>query len=623
MEENFIFTGLGHSTGKHLVTNKDIEEQIKNGTFEGFAEDKVKSSKKYHQYLEKNKNSSPLNYFAEYKMGFTTRNHVSPFPPTKNNLKKSETSLDLVVKAVQNAIDDAQIHPEDIDAWYVSTVSPHEQAPGIASTMKCFFVNFENQTTTTTLASGCSGFNLNLQRAIEYFKYNPKAKHIVVAHTETMSAFLTEKKSFIPFITFGDGAGAVVISRVNSDKKEGLYSIVNHQDMRMIDFVGVSKEGNLYMNDGIIKDRAVINIVKSSKEILELSNKTIDDIDIVIPHQTGNAILHDAASQLDIPFEKLYQETQYKHGNVSGATVLISLSELNQQKRLIPNMSILSASAGVGGKYGAFIYVVPEKITKVNTANNFKFDLQNNTALVTGCTGGLGYNVALSLAKRGCRLILQYNSNESKINELTKDLDVLNVDYYILKSDFSKIEDVKILIETIKNNYKNIDFIIHTSAVTGSLNKASEVSSKELEFVSQINQYAPIEITKKLKDRNINTVLYVGSVAEDSQFPGSSSYVSSKKGLHGFAASFSEEASAVGIRSIYYMLGILDGGMAKELDTKQQKIAMNSIGQEKLLSSIEVAERIVKSLYKPKVLNVRDSYENTLLVRRDGYDING
>ena len=108
---------------------------------------------------------------------------------------KSETTLDLAVAAIQDALGDSGVHPEDIDAWMISTVSPHEQAPGIASTVKCFFVKEENQKPAITLASGCTGFNLNLQKAVEFFNSNPDANHVVVAHTETMSSFLTRKRS--------------------------------------------------------------------------------------------------------------------------------------------------------------------------------------------------------------------------------------------------------------------------------------------------------------------------------------------------------------------------------------------------------------------------------------------
>lgn len=115
--------------------------------------------------------------------------------------------------------------------------------------------------------------------------------------------------------------------------------------------------------------------------------------------------------------------------------------------------------------------------------------------------------------------------------------------------------------------------------------------------------------------------MYVGSVAEDAQFSGSSSYVSSKRALHGFAASFAFEAASAGIRSLYYMPGLVDSGMVNVLNKKQIATSMQSIGQEKLVPAGEIAERIAQSLYIAKVPQVHDLYEGILLVRRDGYRI--
>ena len=275
--------------------------------------------------------------------------------------------MDLAVKAIELALNDAALSPEDIDLWMVSTASPHEQAPGLAATVKACFTSIENQTPTQSLTSGCSGFNLNLERAVEFLKCNSKAKHVVIAHTETMSSFLTEKNHFVPFVTFGDGAGAVILSKTETHKKEGLIVNENFQDLKMIDFVGVDAGNNLYMNDKKIKDRAVENIINTCKNILHKSKWNLNDVDIVIPHQTGNAILYPVAEELKIPKEKFHLEAQHKYGNVSGSTVLFGLSLLNNAGKLKENMKILSATAGVGGKYGGFSYIVPKRSKKEKT----------------------------------------------------------------------------------------------------------------------------------------------------------------------------------------------------------------------------------------------------------------
>jgi acetoacetyl-CoA reductase len=279
-------------------------------------------------------------------------------------------------------------------------------------------------------------------------------------------------------------------------------------------------------------------------------------------------------------------------------------------------MKVHTATAGLGGEFGAFTYIVPEN-SHVETprVNPFRGDI----ALVTGITGGLGFEVAKNLARKGADLILHYNSNEKKAKALVKELDQMNAGYELIKSDFSKPDDVKKMIGYLNQKYDRIDYIVHTAAITGSLNRASDVTDAEVRKVAQVNQLAPVMITKALIEKVKKAILYTGSVAEDAQFSGSSSYVSSKQGLHGFAASFAGEAHSLGIRSIYYMIGVMDGGMAELLTKDQIRKVMMSIGQKRLYSPEVTAERVVNSLIRPKIMNTYDTTEGVLLVRRDGY----
>ncbi|MBN2668591.1 MAG: SDR family NAD(P)-dependent oxidoreductase [Bacteroidales bacterium] len=608
---NYIFSGIGHAVGRYQITNEDIFEATQKGLLSGFDEQKVLSSKNYQQFSERHPGVSPFDYFAEYKMGFKYRNTVVPFPPKKKHFLRTENSTELAVRAINNAFNDANIDPKLIDAWFVSTVSPHEQAPGIAATIKTYFVDRNNLTPTFTLASGCSGFNLNLERALEYLKDHNSAKHVVVAHTETMSSFLTEKSKFVSFVTFGDGAGAVILSKVESEEKEGIVAIENFQDLHMIDFVGVDKSWNLYMGESVIKDRAIINLIKSTKSILEKTKWSVDEIDLLVPHQTGNAILIDVAKTLNLPKEKLYLEAQRQFGNVSGSTVLLSLSLLNQSGTLTEGKKILSATAGVGGKYGAFSYIVPKK-AKLNL--QIEGDLKGKNVLVVGASGGIGLSILEALKKREANIIFTYR-NENKAEEINSKFPSAE-GFELNLMDFNSIHH---FIESLKKAYTSIDHLIFTPGISGGLISGSEIQPEMYKQVHQINYQSLVSIYQNLFDSINSSVVWLGSAAEDAQFAGSSAYVSSKKALHGFVASASWEAFSKGLRMIYYMPGVVATGMTNELNPKQAFIAMQQINQAKILDVDTVAENIVKSLYLIKIEGVDDTFENILTVRRHGY----
>ncbi|UCH92146.1 MAG: SDR family NAD(P)-dependent oxidoreductase [Candidatus Aminicenantes bacterium] len=624
MAESYVFSGFGYAAGKHQITNEELEAAVKKGYLIGFTEARIKASPEYQELAAIHPGSSPFCYFVERKMGFKTRNHVVPFPASDEKIRHSENGIDLALTAIEHALSDSVIHPEKIDAWFVSSATPPQKAPGIAATLKCYFVTDTNQTPATTITSACVGFNINLQRAIEYFKCHPQATHIIIAHADTLSHLLTRRINFINYVTFADAASAVVLSRVPTGRKQGVLSVLNYEDPYMIDHLGADEDWNLYMTPQIVKIRATKDIVKATREVLKKSHWEINDIDILAPHQTGNAILHPSAEILGIPREKLFQDVQVNYGNISGASIPFCLSLLKEQGQLKEGKKIVCPTAGLGGEYGAFSYLVPQQ-TRANTWTNkgidWSKDLAGKSTFITGSTGSLGLEIVKALAKRGSQLILHCNSDEETIKKLVPQLEEMRADFKIYQANFAEKQDVKDLVKQLEQDYDTIDYLVHTTVIIDGINRVSDASEHVLKEVARVNQFSLVELTKRLKDKISGVILYVGSAAEEAPLPESSSLVSAQKGLHGFAAAFSPEAYSAGIKSIYYMPGIIEPGMANIRDESEIKAAMISINQQKIIDPREIAERIVKSLYLSKIKNVRDCYENMLLVRKDGYYI--
>ncbi len=614
MHVNYIFSGYGFVTGKYKVTNNDIDKAIDAGFFTGLDKKRIENSEKYQELLKKFSNATAFDYMAEHMMGFRKRYHVVPFPPRAKNYDTAQTSLDLLVEAIKQALDNSGVHADDIATWIISTATPHEMAPGIAETAKCYFTKIDNRTPTVTTTSACVGFNINVERAVNYLKTHSNANHIVVAHTEVMSSLLLEDKDFVPFTTFGDGAAAVVISRVKSDKKEGIIDVVNYEDLAMVDFLGSDRSGNLIMEPRRVKARAVPNIATAATELLEKAKWDKDDINIFIPHQTGNAIVHEAAEKLQMPLKKVFQDIQLDYGNLSGASIPASMAYLDKKGKLKPQMKIITSVTGLGGELGGFSYIVPH-FEKFKPKTN---DLKDKTALVTGCTGGLGGEISKQLAAKGCRVFLHYNSNKKKAEKLLAALDNQELNHKTIKADFSQYAEVESLAQTIIKETRELNYLVHTVAATGSLNKASEITNDEMRFVDKVNYTNPAKLTELLTDYLTETVMFTGSIAQDAQFSGSSAYVASKRGLFGFAAGYARN-NYPKLKCIYYIPGIIDGGMTEVLNSTQINASMLAVGQEKLIPLKEIANRMVRSLYIPKVTKVRSHYNGVLVVRKDGY----
>lgn len=613
MVSSYIFSGFGHSAGKYSITNDYIADALRKDFLSGFDENRMSKSENYLKYKETHPEISPFDYFVREKMGFVLRKHVTPFPPTRKKLYYADTSVELGVEAVKMALKNANISPKEISAWFVSTVSPHQKAPGIAALIKSHFVDYQNFSPTFTITSGCSGFNINLERALEYFEIHSEVKHLLVGHTETMSNFLTQRVKFVPFVTFADGAAFVVLSRIQTEKKQGIIAINNFQDPQMIDYVGVDSNRNLYMSDSLIKDRAIENIPKAAEKALTQSGWKSSEVDLCVPHQTGNAILLPAVEKLNIRKEKLYLDAQYSFGNISGATVPIALSLLNKENKLKSGMKILSPVAGVGGNYGAFSYLVPEQKTHTKKLTHlFVNDLQNKKILVLGASGTLGFEISKELIKRGAEVILHFNKNKKKIDELVffaKNEDKKVQSY---QADFNNRESTELFISEINKQYKEIHYFINTAGV---------LMSRKENKVMKINYLSPLNVFKKILPILRETAIFVGAASEDINVPEIQEFISSKRSLHGVLASMSGELMKKKNTVLWYIPGVLSKGMLRNIDTKALYRFMIEIGQKSAIDAEKVAVHIVNSLYIPKVKGTNDEYQNAMIIRRDGYKL--
>ena len=608
MPNNYIFTGFGYSTGDYEITNNELYKAVQEGQITGFNEELILESQNYRDFLENHPDSTTFDYFVGFKMGFHKRHHVSPLPPTPEHQRISPTSLDLSVEAVEMALNDANLTPEQIDCWIVSTVSPHEVAPGIAATLKCYFAKPENRAPATTLTSGCAGFNVGICRAINYLKSNQSAKNIIVLHTETMSHFLTEKSDFVSFSTFGDAAAAVIVTRSEKEFHEGVICESNYHDSLMVDSVGVDIDRNLYMDGNWVKQRAVINISDVSREVLNKSGWSLDMIDMVVPHQTGNIILHSVANELGISIDKLFLDAQKEYGNVSSATIPVALSMLRYKNALKPGMRILCPTAGVGGEYGAFSYIVPEPVT---VKKQIYLPLKDKNALVLFADSKMGFEICNNLIENGCQVLAHcYETNEftSKIQDLKRD--GKNIEMCIKKLEsFLDVEN------TVIQDFGNKHWNYHLNLI--SVNELFYSTAPNKDKMLKLNEII-CHLTRKLLYHTKETIFILGHPIELTNNQLTSPFKEFLTGWHGLAGSMSGEAISKGIRTVWYIPGIFNE-TTSNLNNTLKNACKNAMRQEKYKNDLSTVKNVVKSLYLLKVPNTLDIRKGQLINRTEQF----
>ncbi|MBP1671862.1 MAG: 3-oxoacyl-(acyl-carrier-protein) synthase [Bacteroidetes bacterium] len=273
----------------------------------------------------------------------------------------NQATSDLATIAGQRAIDDAGIKNEDIDLIIVATATPDRKAPSTAA-----FVQHKLNAVNAAafdMNAVCSGFLFGMSVASQYIAsgvYN----NILVIGADTFSRITDWTKRDAVF--FGDGAGAVVITSANITEGFLAYRIYTDTQNEMLGFTipgGGSEipltENNLneqyfQMNGKSVFASATQALPKAINQVLMDTGLSIDDIDIMIPHQPSIRILQKTAELIGLPFEKVMTNMD-RYANTSGGTIPILLDEVKKSGKLKRGNIVLFAAVGSGWTYGASI----------------------------------------------------------------------------------------------------------------------------------------------------------------------------------------------------------------------------------------------------------------------------
>lgn len=273
-----------------------------------------------------------------------------------------ETSSSLGLNAARMALDDAGIDAADLDLVIGATTTPDGLFPSVGSLIQdglgarnagAFDVN-----------AACVGFMSAFSAAMQ-FVATGASRRVLVVGTEVLSRIVNWKDRGT-CVLFGDAAGAVVLEAAEFGGPLGfvLHSDGSKKFALYAEGVGGPRDEHgvgpppdqCYINmDGpAIFKFAVQAMTSAVRESLEKSRLTVDDIDLLLPHQANLRIIQGTAKALGIPQEKAII-TVHKYGNTSSASIPVALSEAVREGRLFEGARVAICSFGGGLAWGSMI----------------------------------------------------------------------------------------------------------------------------------------------------------------------------------------------------------------------------------------------------------------------------
>ena len=301
--------------------------------------------------------------------------------------RTGETTTTMGVEAAKIAIERAGITTNDIDFIVFATLSPDYYFPGCGVLLQRAMKMREIGA--LDVRNQCSGFVYAMSVADQFIKTG-MYKNILVVGAEKHSFgldFTTRGRNIS--VIFGDGAGAVVLQRATGDTTSGILSTHLHSDGESAELLAmynpgthanhwVEREladfseneiGDMFMSHAMIDKaqnfpymdgqsvfkKAVVKFPEVIMEALEANNLSVDDIDMLIPHQANLRIAQFVQQKLGLPDEKVFNNI-HKYGNTTAASVPIALCEAWEAGKIKDGDLVCLAAFGSGFTWGSALF---------------------------------------------------------------------------------------------------------------------------------------------------------------------------------------------------------------------------------------------------------------------------
>ncbi len=267
---------------------------------------------------------------------------------------------DLALPAARDALAQAGVDPETIDLVIVATVTPDMAFPSAGAIIADELG--APDAAAYDLSAGCTGFMYAVAQGYGMVAAG-LASHALVVGGDVLSRILDWSDRGTA-VLFGDGAGAVVLERVSeggflgfelgADGSGGPQLYLPAGGSRSPATAETVAEHKHYvqMNGREVFKFATRVLVSSAEKVLAECGKTIDDVDVYIPHQANVRIIDHAAEKLGIPKEKIVVNVE-RYGNTSSGSIPLALVDAQAEGRLQEGALVLMTGMGAGLTWGS------------------------------------------------------------------------------------------------------------------------------------------------------------------------------------------------------------------------------------------------------------------------------
>ncbi|MER3395752.1 MAG: 3-oxoacyl-ACP synthase [Acidimicrobiia bacterium] len=276
-------------------------------------------------------------------------------------LSEGEKPSQLGAQAAKEALEKAGLDVGEVDTIVVTTCTGDRSIPATANSVQHLLGN--DTAAAFDVNGGCVGFIYGLQIATSMISTGAAERALVVA-AEGLTRF-TDYTDRSTCVLFGDGGGAIVLEP--SSREEGCLASKFSSDASAIELLTVpggmaerpashdtvdSRLHYLKMEGAEVFRRAVVGMEQTVRALLDETKTSLDEIQLVVPHQANKRIIDALAKRLELSHDKVVCNIE-RYGNTSSATIPIALAEAVSEGRLDKGDLVLLVAFGAGLSVGS------------------------------------------------------------------------------------------------------------------------------------------------------------------------------------------------------------------------------------------------------------------------------
>lgn len=200
-------------------------------------------------------------------------------------------------------------------------------------------------------------------------------------------------------------------------------------------------------------------------------------------------------------------------------------------------------------------------------------------ALITGATRGIGKQIAITLAKQGYNIALNYRKVNEELENTKKEIEKIGVQILAVKGDVANFEDCENFVKQVIERFGQIDVLVNNAGITKDM-LLMRMKKEDFEQVIDTNLVGTFNVTKNvvpymMKARS-GRIINISSIVGISGNAGQTNYSASKAGIIGFTKSLAKEIASRNILVNSVAPGFIETNMTDVLkDDVKQEIAKN------------------------------------------------